>query len=204
MLPRHLLRYSCLLMCPYLLLTLNLWTPPDSHCSGRTTFTYTYPRLRARSGLSGFAPEPEVFRQDSFYTNLWTPPDSHCSGRTIFTYTYPRLRTRSGLSGLAPEPEVFRQDSFYTNLWTPPDSHCSGRTVFTYTYPRLRTRSGLSGLAPEPEVFREDSFYTHLWTPPDSSGFSGLALESGIVMSAQFLHALINFYGLVPLGILKF
>ena len=77
-------------------------------------------------------------------------------------------------------------------------------TVFTYTYARLRTRSGLSGLAPKPELLRGVSFYTHLWILPDSSGFSGLAPEAGIATRSQFLHALIDFYGLVPFGVLKF
>ena len=76
-------------------------------------------------------------------------------------------------------------------------------TVFTYTYPCLRTRSGLSGLAPEPELLRGGIFYTHLLILPDSSGFSGLAPEAGIVTLSQFLHALIDFYGLVPFGFLN-
>ena len=77
-------------------------------------------------------------------------------------------------------------------------------TVLTYAYPCLWTRPGLSGLAPEPELLRGGSFYTHLLILPDSSGFSGLAPEAGIVTLSQFLHALIDFYGLVPFGVLKF
>ena len=91
-----------------------------------------------------------------------------------------------------------------THLCILPDSECSGMTVFTYTYPCLRTRSGLSGLAPEPELLRGGSFYTHLLILPDSSGFSGLAPEAGIVTLSQFLHALTDFYELVPFGVLKF
>ena len=77
-------------------------------------------------------------------------------------------------------------------------------TIFTYTYPCLRTRSGLSGLAPKSELRCGANFYMHLWILPDSSGFSGLAPEAGIVTLSQFLHALIDFYGLVPFGVLKF
>ena len=115
-----------------------------------------------------------------------------------------RLHTLIHVSGLVLDSADFSCDALSTHLCIPPDSQCSGMTVFTNTYACLRTRSGLSGLAPKSELPWGANFHMHLWIPPDSSGFSGLAPEAGIVTLSQFLHALIDVYGLVPFGVLKF
>jgi len=107
-------------------------------------------------------------------------PDSFRTLRTspvkLSTRTYETLRTHSVPACQFLHTLIHVSGLVPDSPDSPLNANCSGMAVFTRTYGFV----------------------------PDSSGFSGLAPAAGIVTLRQFLHALIDFYGLVPFGVLKF